>query len=555
MARFDQAVIDAIKSETDIVALIESYGTKLKPRGSSGELIGLCPIHGDKSPSLVVNRNKNVWNCLGARGKGGDVFEWVKHAERCSFSHAYELLKAGKVGAMAAGGTKAANTRRLESPIADDAEGRVLLADVAGYYHERLKESPDALAYLSKRGIDNAEAIEHFRIGFSDRTLGLRLPTNRTKAGKDMRSRLEAAGIIKETGHELMRGCITFPIFAADDHERAGVGEIYGRRIDNAAKCKHFYLPGPHAGVFNAEALMGSDEIILCESIIDAVTFWAAGYRNVTACFGTNGFTDDLRKAFRSHEIKRILIGFDNDEGGNAGADRIEKELIDEGYEIFRIRYPRGMDANGYAGAAARSGGGESNLHNWMGLVIRNADWIGKGKAPEMTTPVPDFLADARERIAAEKSREEAAKVKTVVADDEQATTEQTKSQPTEAAASKPSSLAADSVGEAAKSAAAEPPSNNQPAASPVPPLNLESQTLDAEITESGITMTIGNRVYRVRGLDRNTSIDSMKLNVMVRRDDAQRFFVDTFDLYAARVRSTFKIETIPADTTDESGP
>ncbi|QDT07438.1 DNA primase [Rubripirellula lacrimiformis] len=526
MARFDDETLAKIKSETDIVALIESYGTKLKPRGASGELIGLCPIHDDKSPSLVVNRNKNVWNCLGACGRGGDVIEFVMAAEKTSFRHAVELLDEGKVGAMAAQGTKAANTRRLSSPIAQTAEGAALLADVAAYYHERLKESPDALDYLRKRCIENAEAIEHFKIGFSDRTLGLRLPTNRTKAGKDMRSRLEEVGVLKASGHELMRGCITFPIFAADDHERAGVGEIYGRRIDNAAKSKHFYLPGPHQGVFNAEALTASDEIILCESPIDAVTFWAAGYRNVTACFGTNGFTDDLRKAFRSHDIKRILIAFDSDEAGNNGAERIGKELIDEGYEVFRIRFPREMDANSYAATAAKSGGGESNLHNWMGLVIRNADWIGKGAAPVMTTPVPDFLADARKQIAAKRAEEEAAKEKTVAVDDGQS-----KSEP------QPSSLAADRACEPAKPVAAEPP-----AASPVPAMQ-EPQTLDAEITQTGIVMTIGNRVYRVRGLDRNTSIDSMKLNVMVRREDAERFFVDTLDLYAARVRNTFTKE------------
>ena len=133
MARFDDETLAKIKSETDIVALIESYGTKLKPRGGSGELIGLCPIHDDHDPSLVVNRVKNVWNCLGACGRGGDVFEWVMHAEKCSFRHAVELLKERQVGALAAGGTKAANTRRLASPIDQTAEGRTLLWDVAKY--------------------------------------------------------------------------------------------------------------------------------------------------------------------------------------------------------------------------------------------------------------------------------------------------------------------------------------------------------------------------------------------------------------------------------------
>ncbi|TWB87046.1 DNA primase catalytic core [Synechococcus sp. Ace-Pa] len=513
MARFDDETLAKIKSETDIVALIESYGTKLKQRPGD-ELIGLCPIHDDKNPSLCVNRRKNEWVCLGACGCGGDVFKWVMHAEKTSFRHAVELLSEGKVGALAANGNKAANTRRLTSPIAQTAEGRTLLSDVAKYYHERLKESPDALAYLAKRGIDNAEAIEHFKIGFSDRTLGLRLPTNRTNAGKDMRSRMEAAGVIKETGHELMRGCITFPIFA-----EGGVGEIYGRRIDNGgkSKLKHFYLPGPHEGIFNSEALAASDEIVLCESVIDAVSFWCDGVRNVTTIWGTNGLTDELRQSLRSNEIRRILLAFDADAAGKAAVERIGGELIAEGYEVFNIRFMPNMDANSYMLKVRPAG-------RSLAMCVRDADWIGKGKRPGASSSV------------------EAAKEKSSCKPDDVPTTAAA------AAAEKTSSLAAEIPGvvvakEPASEAAAEPPPSPAVTASPVPKLNLENQTLDAEITESGIVMTIGNRVYRVRGLDKSTSIDAMKLNVMVRRDDAQRFFVDTFDLYAARVRNAFTKE------------
>ena len=365
-------------------------------------------------------------------------------------------------------------------------------------YHERLKESPDALAYLSKRGIDDRGAIEHFRIGFSDRTLGLRLPNNQRKAGREMRSRLQDVGILKETGHELMRGCLTFPIFAADDHDRAGVGEIYGRRIDNKAKQKHFYLPGPHVGIFNSEALAASDEIVLCESVIDAVSFWCDGVRNVTTIWGVNGFTDELRSAFGAHEIKRILLALDNDEAGNDATKRFGAELINAGYEVFQVRFPKDMDANGYL-LSGRS----------LADAVRNAEWLGKGKRPaaKEEKPVEPTAAEAASSLAAEIPGARVAAVEVVK--------------------------------EPASDQAAEPP-----IASPVPPLNLQSQTLDVEITESGIVMTVGNRVYRIRGLDRNTSIDSMKLNVMVRRVDQERFFVDTLDLYPARLRNVFARET-----------
>ena len=142
MARFDKEFIERLKSEADIVRLIESYGTKLKDRsGTRGEMIGLCPIHDDKNPSLVVNRQKNVWNCLGACGKGGDVIQWVMHAEKASFRHAVELLRDG-----AAGGRKTyGQPRKLESPLTISNEDHELLASVVDYYHQRLKQSPDAL--------------------------------------------------------------------------------------------------------------------------------------------------------------------------------------------------------------------------------------------------------------------------------------------------------------------------------------------------------------------------------------------------------------------------
>ena len=89
----------------------------------------------------------------------------------------------------------------------------------------------------------------------------------------------------------------------------------------------HLYLPGPHRGVWNEEALVASKEIILCESIIDALTFWCAGFRNVTASYGVNGFTDDHRAAFQKHGTRSVWIAYDRDEAGDAAAERLKEEL------------------------------------------------------------------------------------------------------------------------------------------------------------------------------------------------------------------------------------
>jgi len=277
-----------------------------------------------------------------------------------------------------------------------------LLGQVSDFYHSRLTESPKALKYLEKRGI-TGEAIKQFQIGFCDRSLARRLPITKTQAGKEIRDRLKEVGVLKkETGNETLRGCVTFPVHL----HGGGVGEIYGRRIDNYPAAKtplHWYLSDQHVGVWNLAALQASDEIILCESIIDALSFWCAGYRNVTTCYGTDGFNDAIHKALVAHNVKRILIAFDNDESGNTAADELAQQLLRDNFEVFRIKFPAGMDVSEYSKTAQSGGGG--NVQNWLGLVIRNADWLGKGKAPELTTNAPNFLAEVREKIAAEREQ------------------------------------------------------------------------------------------------------------------------------------------------------
>ncbi|MCH7725024.1 MAG: toprim domain-containing protein [Planctomycetes bacterium] len=518
MARFDDAFIKRLKEETDIVRLIESYGTKLKARGGGDEMIGLCPIHDDKEPSLVVNRKKNVWNCLGACGRGGDVIEWVMAAEKTSFRYAVELLAEGAVGSLAAKGKSAQTTRRLESPIEAAAENRQLLLQITDYYHSRLKQSPDALAYLQKRGITDHEALERFKIGFSDRTLGLRLPVKQNKDGAEIRDRLQRLGVLKQSGHELLRGCVTFPILVA-----GGVGEMYGRRIDEKAKAKHFYLDGPHIGVWNVEALQASDEIILCESILDALTFWCAGFRNVTTCYGTNGFTDDIHKALVSYNVKRILIAFDADEAGNKAASELAQRLIVDNFEVFRVKFPSGMDANEYAlkvTPAAQS----------LSLAIRKAQWLGKGEPPERN--------DQIRMTNAQVVPEEAAKEENVSA----AAQPESKNKASSLAAEEPADEeATNGSGPLSSERQLEPSGGTAapPVASPQPPAPKE---IEAEIREKEIFLSIGNRTYRIRGLEKNLAFDVLKVNVLVRRDEL--FYVDTFDLYAARARGVFVKET-----------
>jgi DNA primase len=149
--------------------------------------------------------------------------------------------------------------RKLAPPIERDADDARLLAQVVDYYHETLKQSPDAQAYLIKRGLVHPEMIQRFKIGFANRTLGYRLPQSNRVAGSELRGRLQKLGIYRESGHEHFNGCIVIPIFS-----RAGeVVQIYGRKLSELSQPLHLYLPGPHRGVFNEETVQASKEIIL----------------------------------------------------------------------------------------------------------------------------------------------------------------------------------------------------------------------------------------------------------------------------------------------------
>lgn len=306
--------------------LAEAAGITLKRHGQ--DLLGLCPFHDDKTPSLVISPEKNLWHCLGACQQGGSVIDWVMKRQGVSFRHAVELLRNDPALAAAPSSpVKASTVRKLPAPFTPSADERAALNQVIGYYHETLKGSHEALAYLAKRGIQSSEAIERSKLGYANRTLGYRMPAKNRKEGALLRGQLQRLGVMRESGHEHFAGSLVIPVL----DEGGNVVEVYGRKIRDDLKAgtpMHLYLSGPHQGVWNIEALQASKEIILCEALIDALTFWCAGYRNVTASYGVEGFTADHLAAFKQHGTERVLIAYDRDEAGESAAQKLAEKLI-----------------------------------------------------------------------------------------------------------------------------------------------------------------------------------------------------------------------------------
>ena len=501
MPRIPDTEIERLRNEVSVERLVEASGVELKRGGK--DMLGRCPFHKDDTASLVVTPGKNLWHCFGC-GVGGGPIDWVMKRRGVSFRHAVELLREGVVP-LAADGAVLNNPRLrvLPPPVAFDADDQALLNQTVSYYHERLLATTEAQTYLAGRGLAHAELVAHFKLGVADRTLGLRLPEKTRKAGADIRARLQKIGLYRDSGHEHFNGSLVVPVF----DEAGNVVEVYGRKLlDNlrAGTPKHLYLPareGRTRGVFNVTALATSKEIILCEALLDALTFWCAGYRNVTAAYGIEGFTDEHVEAFKRHGTERVLIAYDRDDAGERGAVKVAEALMAAGIECFRVQFPKGMDANEYGlkvQPATKS----------LGLLIRKAVWLGKGDAPAPTTATKEETTAPTVEPMRQASNDRPAVIP----------------------------LAAASV------AAVEPeiealPASPMPAAAREPGLEVREREQGREVT-----LTLGEgqaaRRYRVRGLAKNLAVDVLKVNLMVAAGDA--FHVDTLDLYSAKARAHY---------------
>ncbi|TSJ84654.1 CHC2 zinc finger domain-containing protein [Chitinimonas sp. BJB300] len=496
MARIPDTEIERLKAEVSLVRLIEADGIALRKQGK--DYAACCPFHEDDKPSLVVTPSKNLFHCFGC-GEAGGPIDWVMKRRGISFRHAAEWLRTGlgdnRLEPVLTPSSLAASPLAAESHRVDEAERQTLLGRVLAYYHDTLKQNPEVLAYLDKRGLNHPELIGTFQLGYANRTLGYRLPDKTLKAGMAVRQSLQTVGLLRESGHEHFNGSLVVPVIGLNGQ----IHEVYGRKIRTdlrAGTAEHLYLPGGHAGVWNEAGLAAAGgEVILCEALIDAMTFWVNGLRNVTASYGVNGFTADHLAAFERHAVKRVLIAYDHDEAGDKAALALAKQLQALGLDCWRIRFPHGLDANAYALAMKPA-------HKALSLVVRKAEWMGLEDAP----------SEGKQALAAMASRVMEGP-----------------------AAAPPLPLAAGLPAVTDGAVPVTPPVAELPA-SPVPP--APHCDLSAEVNEREVVMQLGARRWRVRGLPKNLAVGVLKVNLMVSEGDD--FHVDTLDLYAARARSQF---------------
>ncbi len=365
-----------IETGVSLERMVSARGLKLVKKGAA--LTGTCPFHprSKTPPMITVNPASNTWACPRCKVTDGTVVEWTMRAEGVSHRHAIELLRADH-----GGGTgkvvKRSSVKKLTDALDSKADDAKLVRQVIDYYAASLKKTPTALVFLAKNGVTDPEALLRFRIGFADRTLGYTIPDANRREGAEVRGRLHRLGLIKSSGHETFRGCVTIPLL----DESGALISIYGRRIQidkRKTDSPDVYLNAK--GVWNREALTASKEIVLTSTIFDALVSWCSGVRYVTAV--TNENMDEVIALVGTTGATKITFLFPRTDAGEATASSIRERLIGANVELHRALLPTGMDVLSFVTSATGS--------DALVDIIRKAEWIGGVKPRSVeTTALP----------------------------------------------------------------------------------------------------------------------------------------------------------------------
>jgi DNA primase len=335
VGRIPEETIEAIRSRIDIVDLVGRY-VALKQTGRSFK--GLCPFHGEKTPSFHVNPERQIFHCFGC-GAGGDAFGFLIQHENLSFAESVRALGAQcgvEVPESDAGGGDAGAIRRMREATA---------AAQSHYRAELLGASGEgARAYLAGRGIDLATA-ERFGIGFApDRWDALA----RAFAAKHIPADLaERAGLLAARasgGHyDRLRGRVTFPI----QDVRGDYVAFGGRAL--AADQDPKYLNTPESPLFRKrEAFYGlpealepirrAERAIVVEGYFDRIALARAGMGESLATCGTALTPEHARQLRR--RTRTVVLLFDGDEAGQRAMERSLAILLPEGLRVRAALLP-----------------------------------------------------------------------------------------------------------------------------------------------------------------------------------------------------------------------
>jgi len=345
---------ERVKQQADIVRVIGEF-VRLKKSGQN--FTGLCPFHGEKTPSFSVNQAKQFYYCFGC-GAGGDIFKFVMETEKVTFPDAVRAV-AEKFGiAIPTAKERTPEERQKNQQRTSLVE---MHREAAAFFAQQLNNSPEGKAakgYLLDRGLDS-EAMTRFGIGFAPSGGEALVRTMKQKYPEKV---LEASGLFSRDPNgrffDRFRRRVMFPI-ANDTGKIVAFG---GRALgDDLPK----YLNSPETPIYSKsnllyhldrakEALRQKDFAVLVEGYMDAIAVARAGISNVVASCGTS-LTEPQVKLL-SRFTRRIIVNYDPDTAGQAATERSLTLLLEQGVEVRVLALPGGKDPDSFIkseGAAA----------------------------------------------------------------------------------------------------------------------------------------------------------------------------------------------------------
>jgi len=340
----NEPTLETMKRSVAILSLAASLSPK---RISQDEYVVRCPFgkHEDKTPSCHINQHKNLFHCKGC-GEKGSVLDWIMLTEKRDINSAIKRLKEEFTNTGNLKRNIEIEERKDLSINIYDAKYQKALSLVINFWHENFKNTKEGAAYLMKRGLIFGELVDEFNIGYSDGSLAevindLEIVDSLLELGIITKaSNGSGLASTKNGAGEHFAGRVIFPVY----DENGLIVQIYGRNILSAGS-KHLLLGNVGLSLFNPKTLISS-EIILCESVIDALSIIAMGHRNVVSSLSVNGLKEDLILKIISGCVKKVFIAFDNDNAGNNAASSLAEKLIQAKVESYRIVFDEGTDAN-----------------------------------------------------------------------------------------------------------------------------------------------------------------------------------------------------------------
>lgn len=330
------SALEEIKNRLDIVDVISQY-VNLKKNGNRYK--GLCPFHGEKTPSFIVSPDRQMFHCFGCQS-GGDMITFIMKKEGLSFPEALDMLarKAGVEIRRAQHGEPGLNEQLHE-----------MQKEAMAFYAECLTKSGEAMAYFKARAITD-ETIAAFSLGYAPE--GWHELLDRLRRRKFKEPHITQSGLVAVGArgpYDMFRQRVMFPIIGT-----RGMPIAFGGRVLDGGEPK--YLNSPETPIFKkGETLyalnMARDEIrrtetaIVVEGYMDAIACHQGGIKNIVAPLGTAltaGHTDKLRRL-----ADTLVLLFDGDRAGISAARRSLGLALEGGFKVRVLMLPGGDDPDG----------------------------------------------------------------------------------------------------------------------------------------------------------------------------------------------------------------